>query len=136
MLNAHEPKIVNGPEILNKYVGASEENVRELFKDAEKEQAEKGEDSQLHIIIFDEIDAICKQRGSVSSGTGVHDTVVNQLLTKIDGVDALNNILLIGEQIVRFCLVRRPLLQHPSHCHSILSGLQCLNLQSTGMKEI
>ena len=97
MLNAAEPKIVNGPEILNKYVGASEENVRELFKDAEKEQAEKGEDSSLHVIIFDEIDAICKQRGSVSSGTGVHDTVVNQLLTKIDGVDALNNILLIGK---------------------------------------
>ena len=59
-------------------------------------QAERGEASDLHVIIFDEIDAICKQRGSVSSGTGVHDTVVNQLLTKIDGVDALNNILLIG----------------------------------------
>ena len=96
MLNSREPKIVNGPEVLNKYVGASEENVRELFKDAELEQAEKGEASDLHVIIFDEIDAICKQRGSVSSGTGVHDTVVNQLLTKIDGVDALNNILLIG----------------------------------------
>jgi len=50
----------------------------------------------LHIIIFDEIDAICKQRGSVRDGTGTHDTIVNQLLTKIDGVDALNNILLIG----------------------------------------
>lgn len=96
MLNAAEPKIVNGPEVLNKFVGASEENIRELFKDAEKEQAEKGEESSLHVIIFDEIDAICKQRGSVSSGTGVHDTVVNQLLTKIDGVDSLNNILLIG----------------------------------------
>ena len=48
------------------------------------------------MIIFDEIDAICKSRGSVRDGSGVHDTVVNQLLTKIDGVDALNNILLIG----------------------------------------
>ena len=96
MLNAKEPKVVNGPEILNKYVGASEENVRELFKDAEKEQQEKGDASALHVIIMDEIDAICKQRGSVGSGTGVHDTVVNQLLTKIDGVDSLNNILLIG----------------------------------------
>jgi len=37
MLNAREPKVVNGPEILNKYVGASEENVRKLFADAEKE---------------------------------------------------------------------------------------------------
>ena len=50
----------------------------------------------LHVIIFDEIDAICKSRGSVRDGSGVHDTIVNQLLTKIDGVDALNNILLIG----------------------------------------
>merc|ERR1719450_595481 len=55
-----------------------------------------GENSQLHIIIFDEIDAICKSRGSSKDSTGVGDTVVNQLLTKIDGVDALNNILLIG----------------------------------------
>lgn len=52
--------------------------------------------SDLHVIIFDEIDAICKSRGSVRDGSGVHDTIVNQLLTKIDGVDALNNILLIG----------------------------------------
>jgi len=50
----------------------------------------------LHIIILDEMDAICKQRGSVRDGTGVSDSVVNQLLSKIDGVDSLNNILLIG----------------------------------------
>ena len=51
----------------------------------------------MHIIIFDEIDAICRSRGSVgSSGTGVHESVVNQLLSKIDGVDALNNVLIIG----------------------------------------
>jgi SpoVK/Ycf46/Vps4 family AAA+-type ATPase len=37
MLNAREPKVVNGPEILNKFVGASEENIRKLFEDAEKE---------------------------------------------------------------------------------------------------
>lgn len=57
---------------------------------------DKGDSSELHIIIFDEIDAICKSRGSVKDGSGVHDTLVNQLLTKIDGVDSLNNILLIG----------------------------------------
>ncbi|KAK6527812.1 transport between ER and Golgi ATPase protein [Orbilia ellipsospora] len=96
MLNAREPKVVNGPEILNKYVGQSEENVRKLFADAEKEYKEKGEESGLHIIIFDELDAICKQRGSKSDGTGVGDSVVNQLLSKLDGVDQLNNILLIG----------------------------------------
>jgi len=96
MLNAREPKIVNGPQILDKYVGESEANVRKLFADAEEEEKRLGPNSGLHIIIFDEIDAICKSRGSVASGAGVHDTVVNQLLSKIDGVDQLNNILVIG----------------------------------------
>ncbi|XP_042364017.1 vesicle-fusing ATPase-like [Plectropomus leopardus] len=96
MLKAQEPKIVNGPEILNKYVGESEANIRKLFADAEDEQKRLGANSGLHIIIFDEIDAICKQRGSMAGSTGVHDTVVNQLLSKIDGVEQLNNILVIG----------------------------------------
>ena len=95
-LNAREPKIVNGPEILNKFVGGSEEKIRELFAEAEKEQLEMGDNSMLHIVIMDEMDAICKQRGTVKDGTGVSDSVVNQLLSKIDGVDSLNNILLIG----------------------------------------
>ena len=97
MLNAREPKVINGPEVLNKYVGQSEENIRKLFADAEKESKEKGDESGLHIIIFDELDAVCKQRGSgAGGGTGVGDSVVNQLLSKLDGVDQLNNILLIG----------------------------------------
>ena len=45
---------------------------------------EKGDESGLHIIIFDELDAICKQRGSTGGGTGVGDSVVNQLLSKVD----------------------------------------------------
>ncbi|KAL4217085.1 hypothetical protein ACF0H5_023541 [Mactra antiquata] len=96
MLNAREPKIVNGPQILDKYVGESEANVRKLFAEAEDEEKRCGSLSGLHIIIFDEIDAICKARGSVTGNTGVHDTVVNQLLAKIDGVEQLNNILVIG----------------------------------------
>jgi len=100
-LKAREPKIVNGPEIFDRYVGASEEKIRELFADAEKEYEESGDASQLHVIIFDEIDAICKKRGSVSGSTGVNDSVVNQLLSKIDGVDALNNILVIGKRLPR-----------------------------------
>jgi vesicle-fusing ATPase len=96
MLNAREPKIVNGPEILNKYVGESEANMRKLFADAEEEYKRCGSNSGLHMIIFDEIDAICKQRGSQAGSTGVHDTMVNQLLTKLDGVEQLNNILVIG----------------------------------------
>ncbi|KAF9580111.1 transport between ER and Golgi ATPase protein [Lunasporangiospora selenospora] len=96
MLNGREPKIVNGPEVLSKFVGQSEENIRKLFVDAETEYKDKGEDSSLHIIIFDELDAICKQRGSKNDNTGVGDSVVNQLLAKMDGVEQLNNILIIG----------------------------------------
>jgi vesicle-fusing ATPase len=97
VLNTRPPKIINGPEVLNKYVGQSEENIRKVFEDAEKEYKEKGDASGLHVIIFDELDAVCKQRGSGAGGnTGVGDTIVNQLLTKLDGVEPLNNILLIG----------------------------------------
>jgi len=96
VLNSRPPKIVNGPEILDKYVGGSEEKIRELFADAEKEQAEAGDASMLHIIIFDEMDAVMKSRGSSRDNTGVGDSIVNQLLSKIDGVDSLNNILIIG----------------------------------------
>lgn len=96
MLNGREPKIVNGPEVLSKFVGETEKNVRDLFADAEQDQRTRGDQSDLHVIIFDEIDAICKSRGSTRDGTGVHDSIVNQLLTKIDGVESLNNVLLIG----------------------------------------
>lgn len=54
------------------------------------------DESPLHIVIFDEFDAIAKHRGSSSGDTGVKDNVVNQLLSMIDGVEALNNILVIG----------------------------------------
>ncbi|KAK3229212.1 hypothetical protein Dsin_001093 [Dipteronia sinensis] len=96
MLNGREPKIVNGPEVLSKFVGETEKNIRDLFADAENDQRSHGDQSELHVIIFDEIDAICKSRGSTRDGTGVHDSIVNQLLTKIDGVESLNNVLLIG----------------------------------------
>ena len=96
MLKTKDPKVVNGPELLNKYVGATEEAIRELFADAEEDAAANGEDAELHLIIFDEIDAICKKRGSVRDGTGVIDSAVNQLLSKMDGVDEMNNVLVIG----------------------------------------
>lgn len=92
LLSDIEPKLVNGPEIMNKFVGQSEENIRNLFADA---IADRHNDN-LHIIIFDEIDAICKTRGSSSSSTGVGDTIVNQLLTMIDGVNPIDNIFVIG----------------------------------------
>lgn len=97
MLNVKEIQIVNGPEMLSKYVGSSEENIRKLFKNAEADEKSMGKNSPLHIIIFDELDSVFKQRGSGSTGgTGVGDNVVNQLLAKMDGVEPLNNILIIG----------------------------------------
>lgn len=91
LLNCKEPKIVSGPELLNKYVGASEEKVRELFVDAMNDPDE----SNLYLIICDEFDALCKQRGSNRGDAGVGDNIVNQFLTMIDGPKQLNNILLI-----------------------------------------
>ena len=95
-LDSTEPVLVNGPELLSKFVGESEENVRKLFLPAKKDQDELGDDSPLHVIIFDEFDALAKPRGSSGDNTGVASNVVNQLLSMIDGVDALNNVLLIG----------------------------------------
>jgi len=92
ILNCKEPKIVNGPSLLNKYVGESEENVRKLFADAIADTS----GSKLHLIICDEFDAIARKRGSGSStSSDVNDKIVNQFLSMIDGPNALNNILLI-----------------------------------------
>jgi len=96
MLKTIPPKIVSGPEILDKYVGGSQKKIRDLFSDAEAEYKLKGDQSQLHLIIFDEIDAITKQRGSTGDSTGVNDSIVNQLLAKMDGVESLDNILILG----------------------------------------
>lgn len=90
-------KVISGPEVLSKYVGGTEEAIRKLFEDAEKEYKSKGDESSLHVIIFDEIDSICGTRTSGEGvGASVHNGLVNQLLSKIDGVHSLNNILVIG----------------------------------------
>lgn len=75
---------------------------------AEREYAEVGDASALHLIILDEMDAIARKRGSMTSDTtGVRDSVVNQLLAKIDGVKSLPNILIVG-------LTNRPELLDPA----------------------
>ncbi len=63
-LKARSLQIVNGPEIFSKFIGDSEENIRKLFEPARKDEKKYGDESPLHVIVFDEIDAICKQRGS------------------------------------------------------------------------
>ncbi|KAL1530398.1 hypothetical protein AB1Y20_001303 [Prymnesium parvum] len=96
-LGAREPQVVNGPEILDKYVGEAEKRVRALFAPAEEEYAAAGDASALHVIILDEMDSICKKRGSVSGdSSGVRDSVVNQLLAKMDGVVEAGNVLVVG----------------------------------------
>jgi len=95
-LNAHEPLILSGPEVFSQYVGQSGAKIRQLFEPAEKEWEEKGNASKLHVIIIDEIDAMCKNRSSQRGDAGSNDQVVNQLLAKMDGVNSLNNVLMIG----------------------------------------
>ena len=75
-------------------VGETERKVRALFADAEEDYRLNGENAQLHVIVLDEMDSVCKTRGSSRDGTGVSDNIVNQFLSKIDGVEALDNVLL------------------------------------------
>ena len=97
ILRSRPPKIVSGPEILDKWVGEAERNVRALFYEAEREWDERGPKSGLHVIIFDEMDALTRTRGSLSGdSSGVRDSVVNQLLAKLDGVKEMDNMLVIG----------------------------------------
>lgn len=93
MLGVTEPKIVNGPEIFNKYVGQSEENMRNLFADAMNCK----DPNKLHVVIFDEIDCIAGRR-TENDGTGAKasNNVVNQLLSLMDGVKGPKNVLVIG----------------------------------------
>ena len=63
----------------------------------DREYRESGDDSALHIIILDEIDAIARKRGSMTSDTiGVRDSVVKQLLAKMDGVKEASNVLVVA----------------------------------------
>ena len=98
LLKTCSTKIISGPEVFNKWMGQSEANVRDLFKDAEAEWEKKGDKSGLHVVIIDEIDAMCGKRSDIGDSTGdrVRNSVVNQLLAKMDGVEQINNILLIG----------------------------------------
>lgn len=108
LLGAREPQIVNGPEILDKFIGEAEKKVRSLFEPAEAEYKAVGDNSALHIIILDEMDAIARKRGTMTSDTtGVRDSVVNQLLAKMDGVREANNVLVVG-------LTNRPELLDPA----------------------
>ncbi len=82
---------VKGPELLNKYVGESERQVREVFKKA-KEQAAEGNPV---IVFFDEMDALFRTRGTGIS-SDIESTIVPQFLSEIDGMERLRNVIVIG----------------------------------------
>ena len=89
-------RYVNGPELMNKFVGESESALRNLFAEAQSAWQLYKENSPLHVIIFDEIDASFPKRGTRSGGTGVDDKMTSQMLTLMDGLDDIGNVLIIG----------------------------------------
>jgi proteasome-associated ATPase len=82
---------VKGPELLNKYVGETERHIRLIFQRAR----EKASDGNPVIIFFDEMESMFRTRGSGVS-SDVESTIVPQLLAEMDGVEGLENVLVIG----------------------------------------
>src|SRR5256714_1061913 len=82
---------IKGPELLNKYVGETERKIREIFVKAK----EKAADDVPVVVFFDEMDALFRTRGTGIS-SDVETTIVPQLLTEIDGVEGLRNVIVIG----------------------------------------
>ncbi|WP_436901245.1 CDC48 family AAA ATPase [Halovenus halobia] len=79
---------IKGPELLNKYVGESEKGVREVF--------EKARSNAPTVVFFDEIDSIAGKRGQNSGDSGVGERVVSQLLTELDGLEELEDVVVIA----------------------------------------
>jgi transitional endoplasmic reticulum ATPase len=79
---------IKGPEVFSKWVGESEKAIREVFR--------KGRTAAPAIIFFDELDAIVPKRGLGYSDSGASERVISQLLTEIDGIETLQNVLVIA----------------------------------------
>ncbi len=82
---------IKGPELLNKYVGETERHIRLVFQRAR----EKASEGMPVIVFFDEMDSLFRTRGSGVS-SDVENTIVPQLLSEIDGVETLDNVIVIG----------------------------------------
>ncbi len=82
---------IKGPELLNKYVGETESKIREVFKKAR----EKANNTTPVIVFFDEMDALFRVRGSGIS-SDVEITIVAQFLSELDGLESLENVIVIG----------------------------------------
>jgi transitional endoplasmic reticulum ATPase len=79
---------IKGPELLDKYVGESERGVREVFS--------KARENAPTVIFFDEIDAIAGERGDGTADSGVGERVVSQLLTELDGLEDLEDVVVVA----------------------------------------
>ena len=98
-LSRRPPTIISGPEIMDKYVGSSEAQLRQIFTSPPQVPPRPGdaadvmmvaEANELHVIVLDEFDAIARRRSDGMKGdTSTRDSVVNQLLVLMDGVAQL-----------------------------------------------
>ncbi|KYH26218.1 VCP-like ATPase [Halalkalicoccus paucihalophilus] len=79
---------IKGPELLDKYVGESERGVREIFA--------KARENAPTVVFFDELDALAAERGGGPGGSNVGERVVSQLLTELDGLEELENVVVIA----------------------------------------
>jgi transitional endoplasmic reticulum ATPase len=79
---------VKGPELLNKFVGESEKGVREIFS--------KARENAPTVVFFDEIDAIAAERGSGTTDSGVGERVVSQLLSELDGIEDMEDVVVVA----------------------------------------
>lgn len=79
---------VKGPELLNEYVGQSEDNIRKLFQ--------RARDSSPAVIFFDELDSLAPNRGQAGDSGGVMDRIVSQILSEMDGVGKSESVFIIG----------------------------------------
>lgn len=79
---------IKGPELVSKYLGGSEKRIREIFK--------KAKQAAPAILFFDEIDSIAPKRGSITGDSGTSERIISQLLTEIDGIEDLKDVLVLA----------------------------------------
>jgi len=113
---------IKGPELISKWVGESEKHVREIFK--------KAKQVSPAIIFFDEFDSIAKARGS-GMGNNSSEKVINQLLTELDGVEDLENVMIVAATNRRDLI--DPAILRPGR---IDSHVELFNPDLTTLKEI
>lgn len=88
-------RLMAGPEIFVKWVGDSEANVRAIFKPAKEAWKKDGDNATTYMVVIDEIDAMLPSRSGLD-GSPVRDSVVNQFLAEMDGLEQFNNIIIVG----------------------------------------